>query len=456
MKLTLTDFRFLLRCSLSYFLIISLLLLISTFSRESLANKALSDTFISIVKKTKASVVNIHTTRILRNDTQNRGFRIKGQGSGVIYNKKGCIVTNKHVVTDADEIIIRLYDGSEYKAEIVGTDERSGIAVLRIDADNLIPASFGNSDSLELGEIVLAIGNSLGLGQMITSGIISAKGTSNMQLTGFEDFIQTDAIINPDSYGGPLVNLKGEVVGISAIPPEQKAGYFRMGLAVPINVVKKATEDLIKYGKIIRGWLGVNAQPVTRELQKALGLKNNLGALVSGIEPGSSAANAGIKSGDVIIKYDGKKIKDILHLRSLVKGTAINKEVEMIVIRDGQELTLNTVILKTPKTDTKSKEELFNNLGMKAQNLTDKLSISLGYKGEKGAIITKIQNGSPAFKAGLQKGDLIIEVQNKPVTSIDELYQAILKIQNEEDILMFIKRPDKTSKFIVLKQKKDV
>ena len=224
------------------------------------------------------------------------------------------------MVTDADEIIIRLYDGSEYKSEIVGTDERSGIAVLRIDADNLIPASFGNSDSLELGEIVLAIGNSLGLGQMITSGIISAKGTSNMQLTGFEDFIQTDAIINPDSDGGPLVNLKGKVVGISAIPPEQKAGYSRMGLAVPINVVKKATEDLIKYGKIIRGWLGVTAQPVTRGLQKALGLKNNLGALVSGIEPGSSAANAGIKSGDVIIKYDGKKLKIFFILEASLKG----------------------------------------------------------------------------------------------------------------------------------------
>jgi S1-C subfamily serine protease len=325
MKLTLTDFRFLLRCNLSYFLIIILLLLISSFSRESLANKALSDTFISIVKSTKASVVNIHTTRILRNDTRNRGFRIKGQGSGVIYNKKGCIVTNKHVVTDADEIIIRLYDGSEYKAEIVGTDERSDIAVLRIDADNLIPASFGNSDSLELGEIVLAIGNSLGLGQMITSGVISAKGTSNMQLTGFEDFIQTDAIINPDSYGGPLVNLKGEVVGISAIPPEQKAGYFRMGLAVPINVVKKTTEDLIKYGKITRGWLGVTAQPVTRELQKALGLKNNLGALVSGIEPGSSAANAGIKSGDVIIKYDGKKLKIFFILEAWLKEAKSTK-----------------------------------------------------------------------------------------------------------------------------------
>jgi serine protease Do len=455
-KLTLTNILFLLRYGRYYLLIISILFLTSSFPHDSLANKALSNTFVSIVKNLEAPVVNIRTTKILKNNAQNRGFRIKGQGSGVVYNKKGIVVTNKHVIKDAGEIIITLYDGSEYKAEVVGTDERSGIAVLRIDAENLTPASFGNSDSLELGEMVLAIGNPLGLGQTVTSGIISAKGTSDLQITGFEDFVQTDATINPDSYGGPLVNLNGEVVGISTIPPKQTAGYFGISLAVPINVVKKATEDLIKHGRITRGWLGVTAQPVTRELQKALGLKNNLGALVSGIDPSSSAANAGIKSGDVIIKYNGKKIKDILHLRSLVKGTEINKEVEMIVIRDGQELTLNTAILETTKAETRSKNDLFQNLGLVAQNLTSKRSITLGYEDEKGVIVTNVQQGSPASKAGLIKGDLIVEIQHESVTSSDELYQAILKIQNQEDILMFIKRPDKTSKFIVLKQKKDV
>ena len=455
-KLTLINMLFLLRCGRSYLLIISILLLTSSFPHESLANKVLSDTFVSIVKSTEAPVVNIRTTKILKNNIQNKGFRIKGQGSGVVYNKKGFIVTNKHVIKNAGEIIIRLYNGSEYKAEIVGTDERSDIAVLRIDAENLIPARFGNSDSLELGEIVLAIGNPVGLGQTVTSGIISAKGTSNLQITGFEDFVQTDATINPDSYGGPLVNMNGEVVGISTLPPEQTAGYFGISLAIPINVVHKIAGDLIKHGRITRGWLGVTAQPVTRELQKALGLKNDLGALVSDIEPGSSAANAGVKSGDVIIKYNGKKIKNLLHLRSLVKGTEINKEVEMTVLRDGRELILNTAILETKKSEAKSKNDLFRNLGLAVQNLTGKLSINLGYKDEKGVIITNVQQGSPASKAGLTTGDLIVEIQHKPVTSSDELYQAILKIQNEEDILMFIKRPDKASKFIILKQEKDV
>ena len=455
-KLTLTNILFLLRCGRSYLLIISILFLTSSLPHESFANKALSDTFVSIVKNSKASIVNIRTTKILKNNAQNRGFRIKGQGSGVVYNKKGFIVTNKHVIKNAGEIVIRLYDGSEYKAEIVGTDRRSDIAVLRIDAEDLTPAKFGNSDSLELGEIVLAIGNPVGLGQTVTSGIISAKGTSNLQITGFEDFVQTDATINPDSYGGPLINMDGEVVGISTLPPEQTAGYFGISLAIPINVVNKTTEDFIKHGKITRGWLGVTAQPVTRELQKALGLKNDLGALVSDIEPGSSASNAGVKSGDVIIKYNGKKIKNILHLRSLVKGTEINKKLEITVLRDGQELTLNTVILEAKKSETRNKNDLFRKLGLVVQNLTGKLSINLGYKDEKGVIITDVQQGSSASKAGLTTGDLIVEIQHKPVTSIDELYQSILKIQNEEDILMFIKRSGKSSKFIILKQKKDV
>jgi len=435
---------------------INIFLIAGSYSSESLANKVLSDTFISIVKDAKAPVVNIHTTRVLKQNTLNRGFRVKGQGSGVIYNEKGYIVTNKHVVKNAGEIIIRFYDGSEYKAEVVGTDERSGTAVLKIDAENLTPARFGNSDSLELGEIILAIGSPLGLGQTVTSGIISAKGTSNVQVTGFEDFVQTDATINPDSYGGPLVNLNGEVVGISTIPSKQTDGYSGISLAIPINVVRKATEDLIKYGRITRGWLGVATQPVTTELQKALGLKNNIGALVSGVEPNSSAANAGVNSGDLIIKYNGKKVKNLLHLRSLVKGSEINKEVEMVVVREGKELTLNTTIQESTKAKTESKEDLFENLGMVVRNLTSKQSISLGYEGEEGVIITKIQKESSAFKAGLNKGDLIIEVQHKPVTSVDEFHQAILKIQQDEDILMFIKRQNKTSKFIVLNQKKDV
>ncbi len=451
-----TNFWSLFRYVHSCILIISIFLITGSFFQNSLANKSLSNNYISVVKDIKASVVNIHTTRIVEKNTQNRGFRIKGQGSGVIYNENGFIVTNQHVINDAGEVIVRLFDEREFKAKIVGIDDRSGIAVIKIDAEDITPASFGNSDSLELGEIVLAIGNPLGLGQTVTSGIISAKGTSLVQITGFEDFIQTDATINPDSYGGPLVNLDSKIVGISTKPPSQTAGYFGIGLAIPINVARKATEDLIKYGKISRGWLGVSAQPVTTQLQKVLGLKNNQGALVSAVEPNSAAAIAGIKSGDVIIKYNGKEIKNILYLRSLVKGTDINKEVKIVVIRDGKELTVRTAIKESSTAKDMSKKDFFKNLGMAVGNISGKESIKLGYEGEKGVVITEIYKDSPAFKAGLNKGDLVIEVQHKPVTSIDELHQAILKIEQEEDILMFVKRQNKSSKFIVLKQKKEV
>ena len=456
MQLESTRIWSLLRCCLHYVAILNISLVIGFYSSESFANKVLSDTFVSIAKNTKAPVVNIHTTRVVKQNTQNRGFWIKGQGSGVIYNNRGYIITNKQVIKDAGEIIISLYDGREFKAELVGTDARSDIAVLKIDAEDLTPAIFGNSDFLELGEIVLAIGSPLGLGQTITSGIISAKGTSNVQVTGFEDFIQTDATINSDSYGGPLVNLSGEVVGISTLPTTKAASYFGTNMAIPVNVVRRTTEDLIKYGRVTRGWLGVTAQPITAQLKEALGLESNLGGLVSNTEPSSPAATAGIKSGDVIIKYNGEKMRNLLHLKSLVARTFINEEVTMTVIRDGKELTLNTTILEAPKTDAGSKKDLYKDFGLVVQNLTGKLSIKLGYDGEEGVIIKNIQKGSPAYKAGLRRGDLIIEVQHKPVISVDEFNQAILKIQQEEDILMFIKRQNRTSKFIVLKQKKGV
>ena len=456
MQLKSTSIWSLLKCGLHYVAIINIFLVTDSYSSEGFANKALSDTFVSIAKSTKAPVVNIQTSKVVKQNTPNRGFRIKGQGSGVIYNNEGYIITNKHVIKDAGEVIVSLFDGREFKAELVGTDEESDIAALKIDAEDLTPAKFGNSDSLELGEIVLVIGSPLGLGQTISSGIISAKGTSNVQITGFEDFVQTDATINPDCYGGPLVNLNGEVVGISTMSMTQTGGHNGISLAIPVNVVRKTTEDLIRYGRVTRGWLGVTAQPVTAQLREALGLENNSGGLVSDIEPDSPAANAGIKSGDVIIKYNGEKIKNLLHLRSLVVRTVINGKVEMAVIRDGKELTLNTTIFESSKTDAGSKKDRFKDLGLVVQNLTGKLAIKLGYEDEKGVIVTDVQEGSSTSKAGLRKGDLIIEIQHEPVTNIDELYQAILKIENEEDILIFIRRQDKTSKFIVLKQKKDV
>ncbi|MHC4183407.1 MAG: S1C family serine protease, partial [Planctomycetota bacterium] len=335
---------------------IIIFLIVSSCFYGHTANGALSETFVSVAKNIKPSVVNIRTTKILKQNTPNRGRRnplndifprnlphkqpgngsgISSQGSGVIVDKKGYIVTNDHVVRGADKLIVKLYDDSEFEAELVGADPKTDIAVLKIDTDNLKPAEFGNSDSLEIGEIVLAIGSSFGLQQTVTSGVISAEGKPNMRIAGYENLLLTDAAINSGNTGGPLVNLQGKVVGINTTIIPQTGDYYGISFAVPINTVEKVVEDLIAHGRITRSWLGVTAQPITPQLQEALGLKDAVGALVSDIEQNSPAANAGLKSGDVVIAYDGKKIKDLFQLRNLVTKTDINTEVEIAVIRDG-------------------------------------------------------------------------------------------------------------------------
>jgi serine protease Do len=416
------------------------------------ANGALSETFVSVAKNIKPSVVNIRTTKILKQNMPNRGHGISGQGSGVIVDKKGYIVTNNHVVRGADKLIVKLYDDSEFEAELVGADPKTDIAVLKIDTDNLKPAEFGNSDSLEIGEIVLAIGSSFGLQQTVTSGVISAEGKPSMRIAGYENLLLTDAAINSNNTGGPLVNLQGKVVGINTSIIPQTGDYSGISFVVAINTVRKVVEDLIAHGRITRSWLGVTAQPITTQLQEILGLKDALGALVSDIEQNSPAANAGIKSGDVVIKYDGKKIKDLFQLRSLVTKTDINTEVEIVVIRDGKELKLKTTIIEQSNGHITDKEDLLHNLGLVVQTLTPDLAINLGYEEERGVIITNIQKSSPAHTAGLSKGDLIVEIQHKPVTNVDDFQQTILNTHGGEDILMFIKHQNGTSMFVVIEK----
>lgn len=453
---------------------IIILLIVSSCFYGHTANGALSETFVSVAKNIKPSVVNIRTAKISKQDTPNRGrrnpfndifprnlphkqpgkgYEVSSQGSGVIVNKKGYIVTNNHVVMGADKLIVKLYDDREFKAELVGTDPKTNIAVLKIDTDNLKPAEFGNSDSLEIGEIVLAIGSSFGLQQTVTSGVISAKGKPNMRIAGYENLLLTDAAINSGNTGGPLVNLQGKVVGINTTIIPQTGDYSGIGFVVAINTVRKVVEDLIAYGRITRSWLGVTAQPITPQLQEALGLKDALGALVSDIEQNSPAANAGLKSGDVVIEYDGKKIKDLFQLRNLVTKTDINTEVEIVVIRDGKELKLKTTIREQSNGHTTGKKDLLRNLGLVVQTLTPELATNLEYEGEKGVIITNIQKGSPAHTAGLSKGDLIVEIQHKPIADVDDFQQTILNIHGGEDILMFIKHQNGISRFVVIEKR---
>ncbi len=470
MSAKISNNRPLLDCGLFSISTIIIFLVMSSCFYEREAYGALSETFVSVAKNIKPSVVNIRTTKVSKRDKLNRrknpfnelfprnlpheqpkkGSELDYQGSGVIIDKKGYIVTNDHLVKGADEMIVKLYDDSEFKAELIGVDPKTDIAVLKIDAEDLRPAEFGNSDSLEVGEIVLAIGSLFGFEQTVTSGIISAEGRPNMRIAGYENLLLTDAAINSSNTGGPLVNLQGKVVGINTTIIPQTKDYLGINFAISINIVRTVAEDLIAYGRVTRSWLGVTAQPITPQLKEILGLKSTLGALVSDTEPNSPAANAGLKSGDVVVEYDGKKIKDLFQLRNLVTKTEIGKEIEIVVIRDGKELKLKTTIVEMSTGNTTDKKDLLRNLGLVVQTLTPELAINLGYEEEKGVIITNIQKGSPAHEAGLSKGDLIIELQHKPVVDTDDFKQAILNIPREEDILMFIKDKNGTARYVVL------
>lgn len=438
-----------------------------------LANEALSDTFVSIIKNIKPTVVNVRATMIANHEIKKRKKHdqfhdslsgniprkqaskrhgIRMQGSGIIADSKGHIITNNHIVENANKIIVGLADGHEFEAEIIGTDPKTDIAVLKINAENLKPAKFGDSDSVEVGEIVLAIGCPFGMEQLVASGIISAKGSKKVRFAEYANFLQTDAIINSGNTGGPLVNLQGEVVGVNTTIVTQADGaYPGINFAVPVKIVLRILDDLIEHGKVTRGWLGVTAQTITPQLQEILKLKNKQGALVSDIEPGSPASVAGMKSGDVVITYDGNKIKDLHHLQSLVTTTEINEKVELAVLRDGEELKLKVTIVKQPKSG--SINDLLKNLGLVTQTLTQELASNLGHEGEKGVVLTNIKVGSPAFKSGLRVGDLIIEIQHKPVTNIEEFRQALFGIPPGDDILMLVKRQDGQTGYVVLKVK---
>lgn len=450
--------------------ILNTILNVCAYTYGSPATATLSDKFVSIVANIKPSVVNIRTKKSSSN-TPSRGNKrpfggglhgkapsgkvsdIISFGSGIIVDKSGYIITNNHLIRDPDEIIVGLYDGTEFTAELVGTDPKTDIAILKIDATDLIPVKFGDSDSLKTGEIVLAIGNLFDLEQIVTSGIISAKGRLDALVVGHEGFIRTDAIISAGNSGGPLINLEGNVIGINTKIPAPSDSPTQTSFAVPINVARKVTEDIISFGRVTRGWLGVTAQAITPQFQKVLDLKDKQGALISDIEDGSPAVEAGIQSGDVVLEYDGKTVKDLFILMSLVTNTEINKKVEIVVLRNGKKLKLEAVIVERSRVKTAGKKGLLEDSGLIVQTLTSDLALNMGYEGKKGVIIANIQVGSPAQEAGLKISDLIVEVEHKPVANIEDFQQALLSAKDEEEILMLIKRPSGMSSFIVLKLK---
>ncbi|MBV6518832.1 MAG: serine protease [Candidatus Brocadia sp.] len=383
-------------------------------------------------------------------------YKIQGLGSGVIIDsEKGYVITNNHVVEDADELKINLGDKREFDGKVVGTDPQTDIAVVKIDGKNLPSAKLGDSDTIRAGQWAIAIGNPFGLSQTVSIGVISATGRANVGVAAYEDMIQTDAAINPGNSGGPLVNIKGEIIGINTAIFTRSGGYQGIGFAIPINMVKIIMKDLVEKGKVTRGWLGVVIQDIDPALAKSFNVTVTEGVLVSDIQDNSPAKEAGFERGDIVVEYDGKPIRDVNHLRNTVAQTEISKKVKVKVLRDGKEKELTVKIGEQPA-------DLFSagpgaapsgkDLGMTVQNITKELAKSLGVEEDSGVIVTEVQPGSPAAMSEIREGDLVKEVNRKKINNVTEFKKTLSEADKEKGVLMLIKRGE-FSRYVIIKTK---
>jgi len=415
----------------------------------------------SVVEAVKPAVVNISTVKTVRlrdpffDDPFFRRFfgepfgiprerRQTGLGSGVIVDPSGYILTNNHVIRGADEIKVTLFDKREFKGKVIGTDPKTDLAVVKIDAKDLPYIELGDSDKLKVGELVIAIGNPYGLNQTVTMGIVSATGRANVGIADYEDFIQTDAAINPGNSGGALVNARGELVGINTAIFSTTGGYQGIGFAIPSNMAKAVMEQLIKNKKVIRGWLGVSIQTLTPDMRKHFGLKEDRGVVINQIFENSPAEKAGLKEEDIILQYNGKDITDPTQLRNLVANTPPGKEVELKVFRDGKTFTVKVTIEELPQEVVAARGEYENALrGVVVQNITPQMRRNLQIPARiNGVIVTEISEDSPA--AGyLQKGDVIMAINRTRINNTKD-YQKIVSKLKEGDILLFIYRDGQT------------
>ncbi|MDZ7344713.1 MAG: DegQ family serine endoprotease [candidate division KSB1 bacterium] len=373
-------------------------------------------------------------------------FRQQGLGSGVIVNsEQGYILTNNHVIAKADSIYIRTMDDRTLPAKVIGTDSKTDIAVIQVKASNLRAINLGNSDQLHVGEWVMAIGSpmSANLAHTVTSGIVSAKGRSNVGLADYEDFIQTDAAINPGNSGGALVNLDGELVGINTAIATRSGGFQGIGFAVPINMARHVMESLLKHGKVVRGWLGVSIQDINETMAKAMNLKNTDGALVGDVTPDSPAAKAGIKSGDVILELDGRRVRNTAQLRNEIAGTAPGTTVALKIVRDGKEQTIEVRLAELPSEIAAAggRQELEALLGFVVSPLRPELAQRYNLDPRSsGVVVTSIDQNSAAFRAGLQEGDLIRSVNRQRVQSVAEFREALKGVKKGDTVLLQVTR----------------
>ncbi|MBP0124309.1 MAG: DegQ family serine endoprotease, partial [Nitrospira sp.] len=438
--------------------------------------------FVEIAKSVKPAVVNIAAARTGKSGEEPQGSHFdnpffrrffgdelkrerpkepkeKGQGSGVIVDPSGLIITNNHVVDKADDIRVVLSDKREFKARLIGTDSKTDIAVIKIEATGLSPIAWADSDQVEVGEFVLAVGSPFGLTQTVTMGIVSAVGRASMGIAEYEDFIQTDAAINPGNSGGALVNVRGELVGINTAIVSQSGGNMGIGFAVPSNLAHSIMDQLVRTGKVVRGWLGVSIQELSPELARQFGMTETKGVLVSDVMEDSPAKKAGFERADVIVEFDGKPMNSPTHLRNAVAQTPLGKKVSITLIRDKTLTTLDVTIVEQPKSMAQSgseeREESMAPTGvfsdLEVHELTEELAGRYGIKSsERGVVVTRVRPGSMVEEIGMREGDLMLEINRKAVTSLKTYERLKSGLSKEQAVLLLVKRQGR-SLYLTLK-----
>ncbi len=451
-------------------MLLSLMILILVFpawnlnAAERTTAKDWRKGFVEVAKKVKPSVVAIRSERTVMvgpgggedffKGTPFEDFfkehggppakrKQMGEGSGVVVDKQGYILTNNHVVAGAEKISVHLFDGREVKGTVRGTDPRTDLAVVHVEAADLPVATLGDSDKLQVGEWAIAVGSPFGLEETVTVGVISAKGRSGLGTGNYEDFIQTDASINPGNSGGPLVNIDGDVVGINAMIIQPGQG---IGFAIPINLAKTIMLELIKSGKVIRPWVGIGLQDITSDLMKFFNLSEKTGALISQVYAGSPAEKAGLKVGDVVIEVDRVKVKNSQDVVREVLKKKVDQKVDMVVLREGKRTEISVTTAQMPEKTgepgpVQPAREWF---GLRVSDITPDLAKQLGLKKTEGIVVVGVEPGSVAQRAGLKAGDVILEVNRQKVSSEKDYRGVMEKSKPDQGVLFRIDRAGST------------
>jgi serine protease Do len=423
-----------------------------------------SEAFRLVAKRVAPAVVNVNNLAVVSRPVlrlspfgqrffdEQQGLGRQGQGSGFVIDAQGHVVTNRHVVSGADRVQVRFSNGSEYPARLVGADPHTDLAVLKVEASGLVAAEFGDSEEIEVGDWVVAIGNPFGLEQSVTAGIVSAKGRSGVtEQLDVQDFLQTDAAINPGNSGGPLVDLQGHVVGVNTMIVSQSGGYQGIGFAIPSRIARTIAERLIKDGKVALGWIGVTGRGLADlavNERRPEGSRARSGVLVQDVFPDSPAERAGLKADDIIVAVGSRPIETLLELRSLVATTKIGTSLDVELDRAGKPLKLAVAIEEQPAGLASLEERM----GLAVADLTEELAELVGLNRSRGVVVTRVHRGSPADRAGVRPGDVIASVGKQDVSTVTQFLRSAQRIDMSKGLLVAIETPRGSRRLVVLEE----